>query len=255
MRWSTPCASTICSSSKIQVGDSGYAYLVAANGNIIAHRDASLILNEQANIGHREVGKEMLAAKKGFFLFREENEDWLACIDTMEKTGWLLVVQAKVPELFAGLETLKKTGVFITVALIGLLALALVLFINPVLRVLQQVTAYARELQHGDLRLRLPLRRSDELGDLATALNRLADSSRDRAELAEKIAGGDLTCEVQLLSGEDQMGKALAGMLRQLQRLIGDIRHMGQQLAAGIGAGSRCQPGPIPGCDRAGEQP
>jgi methyl-accepting chemotaxis protein len=220
---------------KIKIGESGYAFLVSEKGDVIAHHDEGLILNEQANLGLREVGKNILETKRGFFQFQEGAEDWLASVATMPETGWLLVVQAKVPELFGGLDSLKKTGFFITAALVALLALAMVLFITPSIRALQQVTNYAGELQHGDLSTQLELRRADELGDLASALNRMGSSLRERAALAEKIADGDLTQEVVLLSGKDQMGKALAGMLGQLQTLIGDIHLLGNQIASGSG--------------------
>ncbi len=218
---------------KIRIGQSGYAYLVAPDGNIIAHRDAELILNEEANLKRRPYGADVLRQRGGFFELAEAGEGWLAHVAVLEQSGWLLIVQAKSSELFAGIATVQRNGLFIALALVATLASAILWFISPILGALQRVTAYAEQVQKGDFRSRLKLRRSDELGDLAAAMDRLSDSVQERVELAERIAQGDLSRQATLLSEHDQFGAALNRMVERLATLIGDVRSLSQQIASG----------------------
>ena len=79
---------------------------------------------------------------------------------------------------------------------------------------------------------RLRLNRQDEIGQLAHALDAMADDLQIRAELAESIAGGDLTREVVLASDKDVLGQALRGMVDRLNMLLQEIKGSSDQIAS-----------------------
>lgn len=72
----------------------------------------------------------------------------------------------------------------------------------------------------------------DELGDLASATNQMVLSMRERARLANEIAKGDLTVNVQVLSKEDELGTALAQMLDSLRSVVGEVYNASNNVAA-----------------------
>ncbi len=91
----------------------------------------------------------------------------------------------------------------------------------------------AETIAQGDFSVRLNLSRQDEIGQLATALDRMAESLKKQADIAETIARGDLTVDVQLASDRDQLGKSLDNMVRTLKDTIGQVRAAAENVNAG----------------------
>lgn len=85
----------------------------------------------------------------------------------------------------------------------------------------------AAELAHsirlGDLSKRITVESSDESGQLAIELDKMADSLEQRSDLASKIATGDLSNEVEMSSEKDSLGQALKNMASGLVSLVTQI--------------------------------
>lgn len=73
--------------------------------------------------------------------------------------------------------------------------------------------------------------RSDEIGDLNLAFSRMLISLRETANLAQRIAAGDLTTTVTAQSASDVMGTSLATMVTHLRTSTGHIRQEVMTLA------------------------
>ncbi len=81
----------------------------------------------------------------------------------------------------------------------------------------------AETIGRGDLSQRLNLNRKDEIGQLGFALDQMADSLQQQVEVAEEIAKGNLTVDVELASDQDQLGKALSQMVVVLNDVIRQV--------------------------------
>lgn len=91
----------------------------------------------------------------------------------------------------------------------------------------------AREIARGDLSQRLILNQQDEVGGLAEALNDMALSLQQKAEMAETISQGNLNIDVPLASEKDQLGKALQRMTSNLNALLSQVQMTGEQVMIG----------------------
>jgi methyl-accepting chemotaxis protein len=112
---------------------------------------------------------------------------------------------------------------------------ALVVFIVA-RKVVVPITAAARlaeTIRLGDLSERLDTDLNDEVGQLLTALNAMADGLEQKARLAEAIAGGDLTVDVQLASEKDRLGAALQTMTEVLNNVIQQVMVATENVASG----------------------
>ena len=78
-------------------------------------------------------------------------------------------------------------------------------------------------------------RAKDEITELGSVLVGMAKSLQGRSNLAEAIARGDLTQDVQVASANDQLGNALKTMLEGLREMVGGIQIAGEQIASGSG--------------------
>ncbi len=81
----------------------------------------------------------------------------------------------------------------------------------------------AEEIAKGDFSLRLNSDRKDEIGQLSQSLDRMADSLKNQADIAEQISLGNLTVDVQLSSDKDQLGLALKKMSEVLNDIIRQV--------------------------------
>ena len=91
----------------------------------------------------------------------------------------------------------------------------------------------AEEVARGDFSARLNMRRKDEVGQLAVALDGMAESLARQAAVAGEIAKGNLTVEVRLASDKDQLGGALANMAEKLREVIGQVRGAIENVSSG----------------------
>ncbi len=125
------------------------------------------------------------------------------------------------------------------VALLSLAGLLLIcsavylLFSRMIVSPLRDGMALAEAIREGDLSRRLNLEKRDELGQLASALDGMAEGLEQKAALADRIAEGDLTVEVPLNSERDRLGHALRKMVQSLAGLVGQIFASAEHLVSG----------------------
>ncbi|WP_333574156.1 methyl-accepting chemotaxis protein [Sphingomonas sp.] len=103
---------------------------------------------------------------------------------------------------------------------------AIVLPISEGNRVLNLVSA-------GDLRERVEMTCDGDHRRMRDAINLLVDNLRATAELANKIADGNLTVAHKPLSDNDMLGTSLVRMIERLRVIIADTRNSAEQVAAG----------------------
>ncbi|WP_305043529.1 bacteriohemerythrin [Geoalkalibacter sp.] len=90
------------------------------------------------------------------------------------------------------------------------------------------------DMRRGHLGQRLQIKRRDEIGRMADAMDQFADSLQNEVIAGlEKLARGDLNISVQLADEEDSLRQALAKLGQDLKQLIGAIRQAGDQITSG----------------------
>ena len=72
--------------------------------------------------------------------------------------------------------------------------------------------------------------RGDELGDMARAIERITSAAKGQAHVANRIAGGDLSVEIDDRSQNDALSQALKTMIGQLRAAIGQTSNAAEQV-------------------------
>ena len=129
------------------------------------------------------------------------------------------------------------TTVIIIAVLLGVgIAIVLTRMITtPINTISKQVKTLA---ETGDLSIRVTVMGKDEIGEMATALNNMLDNTagpiKELSDIAETIAGGDLTKSVNVQAKGDivKLIGAFKTMVTSLQNLIGNIKKNAVQSAA-----------------------
>ena len=132
------------------------------------------------------------------------------------------------------MQSLAYTLIGAGTGLAVLVGLIITFFIsNGLTRPIRKAVALAGAIRKGDLSRRLEANSRDETGELALALNEMADTLEKKAELASSIADGDLTARVELASDADTLGAALHQMVGSLNEVLRQVDNAVSQVASG----------------------
>jgi len=114
------------------------------------------------------------------------------------------------------------------------LAIALGFMISRIIsKPLDNMVEVANRLALGDVDVSIQHEYNDETGKLAKAFKALANTIKEQAHLAERMAEGDFSQEVDIRSDKDVLGKALNIMIDNINELLGNVVNSANQVAAG----------------------
>ena len=176
----------------IQVGKSGYAYVVSGDGILIAHPDLHLVLQHKDLSGLPQIAQ--LAAPGAGDAGTGEyiglgGARAIVAYQRIPSLGWTVLVERPLMEAYApALLSLGRIGGILLA--LGVLALgAVVRLRRRVVKPIEALRQGAGRLEAGDLDARLDLKTGDEFEDLAEDFNRMAARLQEaHAGLERKVA-------------------------------------------------------------------
>jgi signal transduction histidine kinase/HAMP domain-containing protein len=182
--------------SKIKVGERGHAYVVDAQGRLIAHPDISLVLRNtdmtrlaQVQVAQRqEAGIAVAEVETATDI---QGRRVLTAYAAVAPLGWTVFVELPVEEAYQPLITsIQRTAMVLFGALL-LAALAGIFLARRMVVPIQALRAGAARIGGGDLAQRISIKSGDELEALADQFNDMA------GRLQESYAGLEQKVEVR----------------------------------------------------------
>jgi signal transduction histidine kinase len=180
--------------SKLKVGTGGYAYAVARNGDLIAHPDISLVL-QQRNVTHLNQVRSALQSPTD-----AENPTWTVARNLggqevfsswalIPVLGWAVFVEQPVEEVYGPLyASLMRTSGLLLVGL-GMALIASLLVARRVVRPLETLRRGVERIGGGDMNSRLDVKTGDEIELLAEEFNKMSENLRGAYDgLERKVA-------------------------------------------------------------------
>lgn len=166
--------------SEIQAGQTGYAYVVSGDGDLIAHPDISLVLKGR-NLGDLVQVQAALAGAPGPLAAQENfaGQKVFAAYALIPDLGWAVLVERPAVEAYAPLySSLLRTGALLLIGL-GMAVLASLLIGFRVVRPLRVLRQGATRIGAGELDHRIDIQTGDELEVLADEFNQMTAKLRE----------------------------------------------------------------------------
>ena len=172
----------------IKVANSGYAFLISPEGNLIFHPNEEWIgKNYKEVVSDKNTQKvfeeNILDTAKGLATYRgTSGKEMLAAYETVFKTGWKVVVLAPTNEIYKEANNAKMLTlalILITAFLIIGVAIIVAGFIAKPIR---EVAKHLDILANADFTTKVPekfLQRKDEVGLLSKSVNIMSQSIRE----------------------------------------------------------------------------
>jgi two-component system, NtrC family, sensor kinase len=175
--------------SKIKVGERGHAYVIDADGRLIAHPDISLVLRNidiahlpQVRSARADSGERVQEAKD------ITGHKVLTAYAPVARLGWVVFVEIPIEEAYAPLYASIQRAGFV---LFGALVLAFVagtFLAGRMVVPIQALRAGAARIGSGDLGQRITIKTGDEIEALADQFNDMAGRLQESyADLEKKI--------------------------------------------------------------------
>jgi len=177
--------------SQIKVGEHGQAYVVDAQGRLIAHPDISLVLR---NTDMTRLAQVKAARAAGAGTPTEpvkvgqdvRGRDVLTAYAPVARLGWLVFAELPVNEAYAPLyQALARSGALLLAGL-ALAFLAGLFLARRMVVPIQAIRAGAARIGSGDLTQRISIATGDELEALADQFNRMAEQLQDSHTYLER---------------------------------------------------------------------
>jgi methyl-accepting chemotaxis protein len=168
-----------------KIGDTGFAFLLDEDGKVIAHPQVDLS-TERRDFSQHPAFLGASDSDSGSFIYNEDGKQIIAYTQKTLK-GWNLVVQQDYEEAFAPVRAADRNAmILLAVTLVAASLVALVVsrrFARPILG----LTSVANDMSRGKLDMKIAeTSRTDEIGDLAHAIERMGTSIRLAMERLKK---------------------------------------------------------------------
>ena len=177
---------------EIRFGQAGYAYLIDRNGNLIAHRDSSIVLKKTNLQNLHKLRMFFLSASADGNPAEEgagiDGSRVLSSYAPVSGLAWAVVVEEPVQAALADLIRLQRYGGMLLIAGSLLGALGIVWVSGKISQPIQELRHGVAIIGRGNLQHRVNIKRRDEIGQLADEFNKMADTLESSyATLEQKV--------------------------------------------------------------------
>ena len=193
--------------SKEQIGKTGYAEIIAPTGKFVAHKNKELVIAGKAISEEVKVliNNSSITADE---ITDETGEKNIAAVNSVPSAGWTVMVNIPKNEVLENFYYSLKSSILILFASVILLSFLSWVIVRKMLQHLSIIMEFIGYLGDGDLRKKISINASGELGQLADEVNKAIDKMRDVTFTLAKHSEQITASSEEMTAGAEQSAQA-----------------------------------------------
>ena len=233
----------------IKVGETGSAYVINSEYNVIAHKKRELVYTQDNSVKGAEQDKSLVAvaelekqAHAGTIAFGDYTYGGVhkfAALAPINLNNWSIGVTVVANEY---LQNTVNTIIFAAITTVVVLAITILFNVklaNSITKPISEISAAAERLSEGDLDIAILYKGDDELGRLADAFNQTIDSLnsyiKDIARGCQEISQGNFNIAptADFKGAFVEISASIEGIIQNLSRTMLQIGVSAEQVNVG----------------------
>jgi methyl-accepting chemotaxis protein len=216
-----------------------YGMIINDNGAVMAHPNNQLIL-DQANIFKdieiggplKELGlaiKDLGVGQVGSISYNYLGETKLAYTTPIPGTNWTLIVIKFQNDVLAPINNLRNTILIASFIILLVGGFATYILARKISKPIISLNNMIKEMTHGHLGVRLEVQSKDEVGEMTSSVNQLADDLQNVViATMSQISNGDVSANIDTDDPEDEISPALKLTIETVRSLINEATMLSQ---------------------------
>ena len=205
----------------VSVGKAGYAFLLSAKGDVLAHKNSDWEFKD--TLPESKDYKRFAETGTGIDSFVDpKGNKVLVYVEKDTETGIVPIIRVDEADILSGLAAIRNQTLLVTLAGIILGLGVVFLIIRPVIRAVKQGALFAKDIAEGKLDSTLAVNRSDEVGMLAQALRsipmELNTIVEAYASLEKEVENGHLDAQADASRFKGAYASLISGTNKLLNR-------------------------------------
>lgn len=176
---------------KVGFGESGYGYMINDSGTVVAHPDRNKVLNQFNPIEESkndeslkslsDMFKTAIKERTGISSHNYNSKDLYASYSPVRGTNWIFVITADKNEVLAAIPDLVNSLIKILIVTLAASIFLAAIIGNTIASPIVKVIGYSKKISDLDITEDVSkkyLKKKDETGDLAVAMQSIIESLR-----------------------------------------------------------------------------
>jgi len=175
----------------IRIGKTGSAFLVSADGTLIAHQDKKRVLKNENLGGRREIRSVLSGKTEAIELEDKAEGKWISAYSPVPDLGWGIVLRQSQDEAYLFSKVMKMQS-WIIIILSEMVAILASIFMGKVLaRPIKALAFRIKRVAAGDLDHKIAVRTRDDIGELIKSFNEMTRKLKKAKEKERLSAVGE----------------------------------------------------------------
>lgn len=229
--------------SQITIGETGYAFITDAQGQILAHPDKKMV-EERSNVSDVEIVKKALTGESGAQIYEYNGIEVFGSYTVVPTTGWAIVVRQTHDDAFSSITQTQIKMVSMAVIILVITVIIGFILSRSIIKPLLILKEAAKQLAQGNLEYDFKINTGDEVGELSnsftdmreslkslvfqisSAADNVTKSSQDvlvSSKQAEVVASQIAEATSQLALGSDEQAKSVENTFESINKIVQSI--------------------------------
>ncbi len=212
-----------------KLGETGFYLLFSSDGNVIYHPNEEYKNVNIADTDLSENIKEAVLNKTvGEIVYTNGGEQCYGYLSEIGNTGWMVATGLPEKEFNGAVKSVETTTILLFLFALACVLILTLLISRRIAAPIKKLAMAADKMALGDIDVEVTgiSDSRDEIGELTEAFGKMVENIRYQSQVAEKIAAGDLSAEVQPRSDKDVLGISMMSVVGTLKKLVEEAENM-----------------------------